>query len=217
MVICDLYDNQKGVKMIKELTIELTTKCQLECHWCSSSYEKEGELSLETIYEILLQKKEEGFSVLRLSGGEPTLYPELLEVIMLARQLDYKIILLSNGLIKYLNVGIDKYEISYSTEAVPTIEWLIKMNRNVSINIVGVREANVPEAVEYAISRNIPIHIMKLQKTGRAKTSNLTEIDISISGQNGCGKHNKSLYTPLGDQLHCASEKGNNDCSICQK
>lgn len=164
-----------------------------------------------------MQKKKEGFSVLRLSGGEPTLYPELLEVIMLARQLDYKIILLSNGLIKYLNAGIDKYEISYSTEAIPTIEWLLKMNQDVSINIVGVKEANVSEAIEYAISKNIPIHIMKLQRTGRAKTSNLTEINISISGQNGCGKFNKSLYTPLGDQLHCASEKSNNDCSICQK
>ncbi len=200
---------------MKELTIELTTKCQLSCTWCSSFYGEESELLLETVYTILLKKKSEGFSILRLSGGEPTLYPYLLETIMLARQLDYKIVLLTNGIITYLNAGIDKYEVSYSPEAVHTIEYLKHMNCDVSINIVGITESNVSEAISYAVSHGIPIHIMRLQKTGRAKVSNLHEINLSISGQNGCNKPDKSLYTPFGLQLNCASEKNNNNCSIC--
>jgi len=200
---------------MKELTVELTTKCQMNCLWCSSDYGEEFELKLNEVYEILYDYKKEGFLVVRFSGGEPTLYPELLECIMLAKQMDYEVVLLTNGLIKYYNSGIDRYEIQWHKEAINTIEWLKNiMKCNVIVNVVNVVESNIVDCIDYCSQNDIPIHIMKLQKTGRAMKSVLHEIDISITGDKGCSRNNKLLFIPSGHKLKCTADKFNNICKV---
>lgn len=133
---------------------------------------------------------------------------------MLAKQLDYNVILLTNGVIKYLNAGISRYEVQWHNEAIDTILYLKQMNLDVSINVVNVKESHIDECLHFCIINDIPMHIMKLQKIGRALKSDLHEIDISITGDKGCNKLYKLLYNPFGENINCAADKFNNICKV---
>ncbi len=203
------------MKEKKTLTIELTSKCQLNCMWCSSKYDKEYELPFKDIIKILEDGRCEGFTHVRFSGGEPTLYPDLNACIIYARRLGYYITLLTNGIIKYCNMGIDKYEIRWDSSVIRNILWLKNiMNRDVTINVVAIRESGLIEAIEFGMTYNIPIHIMKLQKSGNAKIimndNTLHEVDISSTGDSGCRKNDKRLILSNGTVYCCSSDKA--DC-----
>jgi len=57
---------------MKEVIIELTGKCNLDCSFC---YNKNKKSSLDTnkIFEILEQIKRDGIKAVRFTGGEPFL------------------------------------------------------------------------------------------------------------------------------------------------
>ena len=88
-----------------------------------------------------------------------------------------------------------------------------KQNK-IIINVVNVREADMPNAIKFCIFHNIPLHIMKLQLSNNALKNKdlLTPIDISITGEKGCDINNKTLIMPNGKIIRCASEKSNIKC-----
>jgi MoaA/NifB/PqqE/SkfB family radical SAM enzyme len=66
---------------MKELTIEITDRCSLNCLFCSTQAGKSGEIfvSPKRITEILNEYPE--FKRVRLSGGEPFEHPHLEEIV----------------------------------------------------------------------------------------------------------------------------------------
>jgi MoaA/NifB/PqqE/SkfB family radical SAM enzyme len=84
---------------IRELSIELTGNCNLHCLTCDHPINKQenNELSVNDIFNVINEFKQNGGRILYLTGGEPLLYRDLLKVIHYARQNRIHVNLVSNG------------------------------------------------------------------------------------------------------------------------
>lgn len=82
--------------------IEVTNNCNLKCPTCYADSNKGNYLSLEKIERMLdfYQEAEGGKAeVLQISGGEPTLHPQIIEIIKLAKKKQIKSVMLNtNGI-----------------------------------------------------------------------------------------------------------------------
>ncbi len=104
-----IYKNEKIDKFIKpekklkEVTIELTSKCNFGCKFCfnKASFAKDGrggdEMGTEKIKKIIDQIKKSGVSVVRFTGGEPLLRSDLMELLLYTRNKGLKVRLNTNG------------------------------------------------------------------------------------------------------------------------
>ena len=102
---------------LSELCIEITDQCIMNCIHCSTAANLPGkpchELSLKEIKSIIIDFKGLGGSILEISGGEPTLHPELVNIV------DFS---------KYLGVEVRLYTcgVSYQGSFGPLNEALLK-------------------------------------------------------------------------------------------
>lgn len=85
---------------MKRYYVALTNQCNRACPFCScySDPNKKTYLDMETFEKVL---PSEGNFELQLEGGEPTLHPQLLEMVKIARSTDrcLKIIMVTNGVL----------------------------------------------------------------------------------------------------------------------
>lgn len=78
--------------------IEVTDVCNLACPGCFRKNNFQGHRPVEEIkQEIVFCKEKLNCSRICISGGEPLLYPEILEVVEFIRSIKIKPIILSNG------------------------------------------------------------------------------------------------------------------------
>lgn len=84
----------------KELSIELTNKCVLDCIYCSSEagIDKEEKLDLKRLLEIIDEVKKFGVSKVSLSGGESFLYPQFLDFFNYLKKNGMNIIIYTSGI-----------------------------------------------------------------------------------------------------------------------
>ncbi len=82
--------------------IEITNKCDLGCSFCYADSGKGDFLSLDKIEKMMdfyIESEFGNAEVLQISGGEPTMHPEIIKIIELARKKNFKYVLLNtNGL-----------------------------------------------------------------------------------------------------------------------
>lgn len=148
----------------------LTDKCNLKCPYCRGM-KNEGELPLSYVKKILNSLYKEKLTNIRFSGGEPTLYPYLKELIKNCKENNVKRIAIStNGTAdlklykELIELGVNDFSISlYSgccslgekmtggikdswNKAVDTIKYVSKY----SYTTVGVvfNELNYKKAIE---------------------------------------------------------------------
>ncbi len=70
-----------GVDVPWTILIDPTSACNLNCTGCwAGEYDQSDRLSLDTIDRIINEAKELGIYFIVLSGGEPTVYPELFDI-----------------------------------------------------------------------------------------------------------------------------------------
>lgn len=81
------------MKENKELILEISYKCNANCIHCSS-INCEGKLGLKDISKIVNLDE---INVVRLSGGEPTILPNLQDYVKFFKDRDIKVILQTNG------------------------------------------------------------------------------------------------------------------------
>jgi len=89
-------------KSLHSLTLQLTKKCNLNCMFCGQAVSRlvkkeQYELSREKIREILNDAKKLGVSNISITGGEPTLRPDLIDIIKEASSLGLRVNLLTNA------------------------------------------------------------------------------------------------------------------------
>ncbi len=74
-------------------------RCNLACSHCysTSSPLKQAILPVDPLIEALGHLRREGYEVISLSGGEPLLYPPLTKLIAHARELGFRIGVITNG------------------------------------------------------------------------------------------------------------------------
>jgi MoaA/NifB/PqqE/SkfB family radical SAM enzyme len=93
--------------MKKELTLEITQKCLNNCIYCSSYSNKDSKhkMQLDKIKSIIDECKELGFTYINLSGGEPFLHKDIIEIVKYISSKGLHIDIYSSGII------LDEYNI----------------------------------------------------------------------------------------------------------
>lgn len=89
---------QKNIPL--SVFIELTYRCNLACYYCyQRAYAAEKELSLAQWRSVFKQLASMGTLYITLSGGEPFMRDDLLEILASARKNNFTVSLISNGLL----------------------------------------------------------------------------------------------------------------------
>jgi len=86
----------------KELSIEITDKCSLNCIYCSSQagINNKTHIDFDKIKETILNaKKNFGIKTVSLSGGETFLYPKFMELFNFIAENDLDIIIYTSGIL----------------------------------------------------------------------------------------------------------------------
>lgn len=201
---------------MKELTLEITNCCTGFCSWCSASavaqYGKH--MSYQMAFK-LLEKYRGDCDVVRISGGEPTTHPKFIMILGRAKELGYRVILLTNG----RNIRdvicttlVDEYVVhviaDYSIEAVSVLRYLRK---SVSLHAVLVKgnEGNILNAIKCSFANSVPLRLLTLQRQGGAKIGNYLPLTLlSWTGDKGCDKENKITIAHDGRVTTCSALKG---------
>ena len=106
--------------MIQAPYLELTSQCNLCCRHCynSSSSENTAQLSKETILTCLEFFSRNGVQDLSVSGGEPLLHPDVVDILHDAHERGFRTLLATNGtllsreLVKHIRPYVTYYQIS---------------------------------------------------------------------------------------------------------
>ncbi len=120
---------------IKELSIELTHKCALNCVYCSSesNLEKSTFLNLNRIKKIIEEVIEKfNLKIISLSGGETFLYPHFKELINFLNEKDLEVIIYTSGII--LDNSLNRRSLS---EEILKVLSPYKKNTKIVLNIQG--------------------------------------------------------------------------------
>ncbi len=79
-----IMENEEDVFYPQSMHIELTKACNLNCYYCykdSSPSIKEDKIPVETLLGIIQKLTERGLTVVELTGGEPLLHPNFIEIL----------------------------------------------------------------------------------------------------------------------------------------
>lgn len=82
--------------MIKSVCWNLTSECNLNCQYCFRELNEEAQ-NFEKNLVVLNNLKEMGVERITFSGGEPFLYPKILELIKEAHDMGFTCYIVSNG------------------------------------------------------------------------------------------------------------------------
>ena len=214
-----------------ELTLEITSKCNLNCWWCSANAGPDGvHCRIDWVLKQLSDNAGK-YDTVRISGGEPTLHPEIDVIIKFAKEkYKYKtVVLLTNGERYYEHPGIDEYYISCAdrTDDIAaekpreeTLRDVIgehgRKKHHVVVTGVLCPLGGTETALRWGVngfSPHRPVHLYRLVRQGRASEANY---DISITGDNGCEANcgNKKTITHDGKEIPCSCQKEGNNCPV---
>jgi uncharacterized radical SAM superfamily Fe-S cluster-containing enzyme len=93
--ICPQHDQHACIGLI-----EVTTRCNLNCPLCYASAGEGTLLSLETIGKMIdffIDAENGNAEILQVSGGEPTLHPEILTILKMAKDKGVKYVMLNTN------------------------------------------------------------------------------------------------------------------------
>ncbi len=81
------------------MEIEFNSVCNFRCVYCyaSENGSQRNELTKEEFQDVITQAKELGARKIIVLGGEPMLYPHIMEMIRFIRGLDMDVELFTNG------------------------------------------------------------------------------------------------------------------------
>ncbi|MDF2865501.1 MAG: hypothetical protein K0R72_310 [Clostridia bacterium] len=94
--LCEMHDQHSCISLI-----EVTNKCNMNCHTCYANSGKGVDLELSKILEMMdfVEQTESGNAeVLQISGGEPTLHNEILDIIKEGKKRFKHVMLNTNGI-----------------------------------------------------------------------------------------------------------------------
>ena len=88
---------KKGIFRPSSMHFAITDICNLNCSFCSNKKREGNEFSFEEIKNILNTFRILGAKGVELTGGEPTIHPNINEIINYAKSINYSIGIKSNG------------------------------------------------------------------------------------------------------------------------
>jgi pyrroloquinoline quinone biosynthesis protein E len=196
------------------LVAELTYRCPLHCPYCSnplnlSSYN--DELTLIEWVRIFTEARALGVLQLHLSGGEPLLRRDLLEIVGDAHQLGFYTNLITSGLAltptkaeQLKTAGLDHVQIS-----------LQAANAETSDMIAGtpsfhkkVMAAHLVKALGFPLTLNVVLHRYNIEQLGPilalAEELAADRLELANTQYYGWALRNRAALLPTWDQLQQA-------------
>ena len=185
-VVHDKYE-----RPILSLRITLTNRCNVNCLYChhDGMVKSHEEMTSDELYTICKIAKKIGVRKIRLSGGEPLLKKDIVEIVEKISSLDFKdISMTTNGTLleKYAqdlkDAGLDRVNVSLDTLDRETFEFITKKDYledakkgilkavevglyPVKINMVIMKDINqdeIDEMFEFCKSNNIVLQLIEL-------------------------------------------------------
>ncbi len=129
------YTLDKYERPIVSLRITLTNRCNVNCLYChhDGMVKSRDEMTADELYTICKIAKKLGVKKIRLSGGEPLLKKDIVEIVEKIASLDFKdISMTTNGILleKYAqdlkDAGLDRVNVSLDTLDRKTFEFITK-------------------------------------------------------------------------------------------
>lgn len=163
--LCDAHEQHTCLGLI-----EVTDSCNLNCPDCfaNSSSKNKNFMKLEKFRELLeYYKKCEGEpQVLQISGGEPTLHPDILKMIRLAKGYVKHVILNTNG----IKIANDENFTKELAKLTPNFEVYLQFDGLRKSTYLKIRGADLLEsklkAVENLRGNKIPVTLAMTIKKG---------------------------------------------------
>lgn len=170
------------------LRISLTSKCNFKCTYCYSESEASSTINTPFMQRILRIFAQLGINKVRLTGGEPLLHPEIVNLAKLIKQIPQinSLGITTNGLLlrRYMQglkeAGLDSINISLDSLVPPKFAFITKINGyekvweginlsiqhipKVKLNCVvmkGVNDDEILDFVELVRERNIGVRFIE--------------------------------------------------------
>ena len=185
-VVHDKYE-----RPILSLRITLTNRCNVNCLYChhDGMVKSKDEMTADELYTICKIAKKIGVRKIRLSGGEPLLKKDIIEIVQKIASLDFKdISMTTNGILleKYAqdlkDAGLDRVNVSLDTLNRKTFEFITKKDYledakkgilkavevglyPVKINMVIMKDINqdeIDDMFEFCKKNNIVLQLIEL-------------------------------------------------------
>ncbi|MBL4625537.1 MAG: GTP 3',8-cyclase MoaA [Flavobacteriales bacterium] len=197
------------------LRISLTDRCNLRCTYCMPEEgivlrEKSEFMTSEEIIEIATSFVEMGVRKIRLTGGEPLIKKDIVNILTQLSQLPIELTLTTNGIlvdryietfkkvgIKSMNVSLDSLKSErmkaisrrdYFDRIMANIQLLLRNEIEVKLNVVlmrGVNDDEIIDFVEYTKEQKIDVRFIEFMpfsgnKWDRSKTISLSDILATV-------------------------------------
>ncbi|MBR2665080.1 MAG: GTP 3',8-cyclase MoaA [Methanobrevibacter sp.] len=185
-VVLDKYE-----RPILSLRITLTNRCNVNCLYChhDGMVKSKDEMTADELYTICKIAKKIGVRKIRLSGGEPLLKNDIVEIVERIASLDFKdISMTTNGILlekyaqKLKDAGLDRVNVSLDTLNRETFEFITKKDYledakrgilkavevglyPVKINMVIMKDINqdeIDDMFEFCKENNIVLQLIEL-------------------------------------------------------
>ena len=185
-VVLDKYE-----RPILSLRITLTNRCNVNCLYChhDGMVKSKDEMTADELYTICKIAKRIGVRKIRLSGGEPLLKNDIVEIVERIASLDFKdISMTTNGILlekyaqKLKDAGLDRVNVSLDTlnretfEVITKKDYLEDAKRGilkavevglypVKINMVIMKDINqdeIDDMFEFCKENNIVLQLIEL-------------------------------------------------------
>lgn len=198
-VIKDKYE-----RPILSLRITLTNRCNVNCLYChhDGMVKSKDEMNADELYTICKIAKKIGVKKIRLSGGEPLLKKDIVEIVGKISSLDFKdISMTTNGVLleKYAedlkNAGLDRVNVSLDTLNRETFEFITKKDYledakkgilkavevglyPVKINMVIMKDINqneIKDMFKFCKENNIVLQLIELIESENCDDDSFSE------------------------------------------
>lgn len=193
---------------ITTANISLTNQCNFNCKHCSvdAGKKQENELSLDELKGLFSDLNEIGITNIELSGGEPMLRVDLPEIIKFAKNLKFRVKILTNGSLLskekiglFEELGLDEIAISLDGTKYKFYKLLrpvpIRVFRKVLKNLRYLSKTKMYSKINMVL---INMNLSNLQDMIHlAKRLNLDELRVCHFSNFGRGKNLNYAVEPL--------------------
>lgn len=185
-------------RSFKKMRVSLLDACNFRCTYCMPEDTKfmpmKNSLSSDEIFKICENLVEHGIEAIRLTGGEPTLRSDFLEIMQKLSSLNIKKLGVTSNAIKLtplleeltktklnsINISLDSlikekfHQITKSDTLEKVIECIIKAKKlgfKVKINVVvmnGVNSDEILDFVEFSQKYDVEVRFLEIMKIGVA-------------------------------------------------